>query len=64
MKNEASVNLTNIMERDDITQIDRFAYLDGTKSFRVEISGRHIGYGPTVGDAYLKARFWADRKAA
>lgn len=68
MKHEAitaaSVNLTAIMERDDITSIDRFVFEDGTTSFKVEIAGRDTGYGPSVGAAYQKALNWAEMRVA
>lgn len=60
----ASVNLTAIMEREDITCIDRLVYQDGTTSYKVQIGGKDTGYGPTVGAAYQKALAWAEMRAA
>lgn len=60
----ASVNLTAIMNRDDITCIDRMVYQDGTVSFKVTIAERDSGYGPTVGAAYQKALNWAEMRTA
>jgi hypothetical protein len=60
----ASVNLTAIMERDNITCIDRMVYQDGTTSFKVTIAEHNTGYGPTVGAAYQKALAWAEMRVA
>lgn len=60
MKKDEAVNLTKIMERDNITLIDRYVYQDCSVSFRVEIDRRHGGFGSTVGEAYLKAMAWKE----
>lgn len=58
VKRNQAINLTAIMEQGDITLINRYVYDDGTVSFRVEISGKHSGYGSSVGEAYQKALNW------
>lgn len=60
----AGIDLTSIMNREDITNIDRFVYEDGTTSFSVTLSGRDTGYGSTVFEALNKALWWAERRAA
>jgi len=60
----AGIDLTAIMNRDDITDINRYVFEDGTTSFRVTISGRDTGYGSTVFEAFNKALDWAERRAA
>lgn len=60
----ASVNLTAIMERDNITKIDRHVYESGEPNFSVTIAGQSTGYGKTVGEAYDNALGWADIQSA
>ena len=59
----AGIDLTGLMNRDDITLIERYQQ-DGKTRFRVEISGRDNGYGATVFEAFSKALAWAEMRAA